>query len=216
MKSWQKWLMAIPFIAAFSLGMPALAAGELWWFTGDWANTLFVLLIAGMWLAAASFVQPERRRRRRGLTRVLISVGFVLLIPVAVYERTHGPAAVRSAAWSALGLALCTMAIPLGFATVRTLGRFYVPDPDVLPGQELATDGVYRTVRHPMYSAALLWVLGFPLVIRSLWGVIVSLLLVAPALWLRIREEEAMLLREFGDEYREYQARTWRVIPFVF
>nr|HID14197.1 hypothetical protein [Anaerolineae bacterium] len=47
-------------------------------------------------------------------------------------------------------------------------------------------------------------------------GLALSLVLIVPALWLRIRQEEAMLLIEFGDEYREYMARTWRLIPFVF
>jgi hypothetical protein len=35
MKTWQKWLLAIPFILAFSLGLPALAAGKLWWFADE-------------------------------------------------------------------------------------------------------------------------------------------------------------------------------------
>ncbi|MFQ6015481.1 MAG: methyltransferase family protein [Anaerolineae bacterium] len=35
--------------------------------------------------------------------------------------------------------------------------------------------------------------------------------LIGPGLWLRIREEEVMLLAEFGDEYREYMARTARL-----
>jgi protein-S-isoprenylcysteine O-methyltransferase Ste14 len=67
-----------------------------------------------------------------------------------------------------------------------------------------------------MYTAALLWVVGFPLVIRSGWGALAGILVIGPAIWLRIREEEAMLLEAFGDEYRQYQARTWRLVPFIF
>lgn len=215
-KRWQKWLIAIPFIIAFSLGLPALAAGRLWWFTSDWADTLFVLIIAGMWVGATSFQHPERRERGRSLTRVLFSVGLLLIIPIAVYDRTHGPAAIRSVVWSALGLTLCLIAAPVGIMAVRALGRFYVPDPETLPDQKLVTNGVYRYVRHPMYTALLLWMLGFPLVIRSLWGLALGILLIGPALWLRIREEEAMLLQAFGDEYRAYQAQTWRLVPFIF
>lgn len=32
----------------------------------------------------------------------------------------------------------------------------------------------------------------------------------------RIRSEEAMLLSALGDEYKEYVAHTWRLIPLVF
>ena len=52
--------------------------------------------------------------------------------------------------------------------------------------------------------------------LSSLWGLALSLVLIVPALWLRMREEEALLLAEFGDEYRGYMARTWRLVPFVF
>ena len=34
-------------------------------------------------------------------------------------------------------------------------------------------------------------------------------------LLIRIQREERMMLEEFGDEYREYMARTWRLIPHV-
>jgi protein-S-isoprenylcysteine O-methyltransferase Ste14 len=32
----------------------------------------------------------------------------------------------------------------------------------------------------------------------------------------RIGAEEQMLVGHFGDEYREYKARTWRLVPFVW
>jgi protein-S-isoprenylcysteine O-methyltransferase Ste14 len=35
------------------------------------------------------------------------------------------------------------------------------------------------------------------------------------ALRVRIREEEALLVEAFGDEYRAYQAQSWRLIPFI-
>jgi protein-S-isoprenylcysteine O-methyltransferase Ste14 len=216
MKPWAKWLIAIPFIAVYSLGLSWLVAGRLWWFVGDWAETVFVLAVVGMWLGGTAFYQPGRGQRGASLTRGLISIGLILLVPVAVYDRTHGPAASSPAFWTWLGLALCAGAAPVGILAWRTLGRFYVPDPEVLPEQRLITDGIYRHLRHPMYTAALLWVVGFPLVIRSGWGTLVGILFIGPAIWLRIREEEAMLLEAFGDEYRRYQACTWRLVPLLF
>lgn len=216
MKTWQKWLLAIPFILAFSLGLPALAAGKLWWFADDWSNEAFVLIIAGMWTGATYIVHPERQKRGPSLARALISVGLLTVILVAVFDRTHGPAATRPVTWSVLGLMLCLLATLVGAIALRALGRFYTYEPEILPDQKLVTDGVYHYVRHPIYSALLLWMLGFPLVIRSLWGVAAGVLLIGPGLWLRIREEESMLLRVFGDDYRAYQAWTRRVIPFIF
>ena len=67
-----------------------------------------------------------------------------------------------------------------------------------------------------MYTAALLWILGLPLVVQSLWGLLASAALALPILWFRIGQEEALLLQAFGDQYAAYQDRSWRLIPFVF
>ena len=37
-----------------------------------------------------------------------------------------------------------------------------------------------------------------------------------PLILYRIRIEEAILMEEFGDEYREYMKRTKKLIPLVF
>ncbi len=216
MASWGKWLLAIPFIVIFSLGVPALVAGRMWWFTASWSDATYVALIAGMWAIATGIQRPERRQRPRGLSRWLFALGLVLSIPVAVYDRTHGPAASHPAIWSMLGLVCFGLSSAVGFGAFHALGRHYAPDPIVLSGQRLIAKGVYRWVRHPMYTALLLAAIGLPLVARSLWGAAFGLVAAAPALWLRIREEERILLDAFGDEYRDYQSRTRCLIPFIF
>jgi protein-S-isoprenylcysteine O-methyltransferase Ste14 len=122
----------------------------------------------------------------------------------------------RSAAWSFVGLAICFMALPLGIYARHTLGRFYVPDPEILPGQMLVTHGPYNYIRHPLYTAAFLWSAGLSLLLRSRWGIAVLIVIFLPAVIIRIREEEAMLIDEFGDEYRSYASRTWRLLPYVY
>ena len=122
----------------------------------------------------------------------------------------------RSEAWSLVGLVLCCLAAPVGISARHTLGRFYVPDPEILPGQVLVTRGPYNYVRHPLYSAAFLWNVGLSLLLRSLWGMAVLVVIFLPAVVLRIREEEAMLIDEFGEEYRRYASRTWKLLPYVY
>jgi len=219
MQRWQKWLLVISLGAAFSLGLPALAAGRIWWFAGNWADPVFVALLFG-WLSLALVLRsPDEtgyQPRRPDLPHLLFYLGFLALITVAVYDRTHGPAAAGSAVWSLLGMALCLVAAPVGIIGVYALGHFYAPDPTVMPGQEPIADHVYHYVRHPIYTALLLWAIGLPLVVRSWWGVAVAVLFLAPGLLLRISTEEALLLKTYGDDYRAYQERTWKLIPFVF
>lgn len=212
---WLLRLRGLLLVLAFTFGMPGLIAGNLLWFTGRWTDLAFVSLLCVMWIGQELFVHPERRRGQSARTHLLILASFVTTTGIAVAERIYGSALTRAPLWSAAGLALCALAIPLGLAARFTLGRFYVPQPTILPEQTLIRSGVYRYVRHPMYTAGLLWVLGLCLILRSLPGCAAGLLLVGLALRLRIREEEALLVEAFGDEYRSYQEQSWRLIPFI-
>ncbi len=80
----------------------------------------------------------------------------------------------------------------------------------------LKTDGFYGFVRHPSYLGALLTMVGWALVFRSIAGLLITFVMTL-LLVVRVRAEEDFLVREFGDEYRQYQQRTrWRVFPFLY
>lgn len=217
MKTWQKWALAVPLIVLFSVGLPALIAGRLWWFLDSWSDTLFVAVNVVMYLVGtAVFPAGKLREQRRTLTRRLNSVALMAAMVLAVYERAHGPAAARGAGWSIAGLALFAAACAVGAAAGRALGRAYAPNPTILPGQQLVTHGIYRWIRHPLYTALLLFALGMPLILRSLWGAAAGLLIIVPSLWLRVRQEEALLVEAFGDDYRAYMARSGRLLPRLY
>jgi protein-S-isoprenylcysteine O-methyltransferase Ste14 len=82
-------------------------------------------------------------------------------------------------------------------------------------GQTLASTGLYGLVRHPMYTANVIMMVGIPLALGSYWG----LLLVIPGLVvlaLRIRDEENML-REELDGYLEYTQKVrYRLVPYTW
>ena len=86
--------------------------------------------------------------------------------------------------------------------------------PEVKPGGQLMTNGPYRWIRHPMYSALLLVTLALVLDHWSAlrFGIWLILFIVLLA---KLTYEEA-LLREAFPEYTNYERRTYRLIPFVF
>jgi protein-S-isoprenylcysteine O-methyltransferase Ste14 len=83
-------------------------------------------------------------------------------------------------------------------------------------GHRLVTKGLFARVRHPIYLATLLLYVGIPLAFGSLGALAIGLVLGAPALWWRIRIEEASLAEWFGEEFAKYQRQTDRLIPFVW
>ena len=86
---------------------------------------------------------------------------------------------------------------------------------EVQEGQKVVGTGLYGIVRHPMYSATIVLFLSMPLVLGSLPSFFI-LLVYIPLIVKRIRNEEALLLREL-DGYKEYCARVkYRILPFMW
>jgi protein-S-isoprenylcysteine O-methyltransferase Ste14 len=107
------------------------------------------------------------------------------------------------------GLAVAS-GFALGFAG---MGRFFEAGTNVdprKPATQLATAGVYRYVRNPMYVGLLVVVGGFGVAFASDWTLV---LLVPMALTLRngvILREERYLEAKFGEQYRSFKARVPR------
>ena len=87
---------------------------------------------------------------------------------------------------------------------------------EVREGHRLITQGVYRGVRHPMYSALALYSVGQALVIPNWVAGLSNLVAFAILFALRVGAEERMMAQQFGNEYAAYTARTKRLIPRVW
>ena len=87
---------------------------------------------------------------------------------------------------------------------------------EVRERHRLITQGVYRRIRYPMYSALALYSIGQALVIPNWVAGPSNLLAFAILLALRVHAEERMMVKEFGHEYEVYSARTKRLIPGVW
>jgi len=98
---------------------------------------------------------------------------------------------------------------------VFVLGRRFSGLVAIQPGHTLVTDGIYRSIRNPSYLGMLVLSLGWALAFRSLAGVLLVVLMILP-LVARIRSEEALLRSQFGRQYDDYCARTWRLVPGIY
>jgi protein-S-isoprenylcysteine O-methyltransferase Ste14 len=87
---------------------------------------------------------------------------------------------------------------------------------EVLDNHSLVTQGVYRRVRHPMYTALLLYSAGQALVLPNYVAGLSSAVAMALLVALRIGPEERMMVEQFGANYRQYAAVTKRLLPGVW
>ena len=80
----------------------------------------------------------------------------------------------------------------------------------------LVTGGVYRRVRHPMYSALLLYSAGMALVLPNAVAGPAYLVAMALITACRLGPEERMMEEEFGEAYAIYRARSKRLVPGIW
>jgi hypothetical protein len=79
---------------------------------------------------------------------------------------------------------------------------------------ELVRTGPYRYVRHPIYTGLLIMSLGTAIEIGQLhcW---LSIPISAIGFWIKLSQEERLLLRHFPNEYPAYQKQVKALVPFV-
>lgn len=98
---------------------------------------------------------------------------------------------------------------------LRTLGHVYNVSSSLgsqlYADHRLITDGPYAHVRHPMYLAQALAILGALLVYRTWTTVFMLAMVVAPLR--KARDEDRLLEAEFGPVYRHYRARVPGLLP---
>ncbi|MGA7872428.1 MAG: isoprenylcysteine carboxylmethyltransferase family protein [Candidatus Binatus sp.] len=81
--------------------------------------------------------------------------------------------------------------------------------------QRVITTGPYALVRHPMYIGALVMLLGVPLALGSLWGLLAIVPMVLVIVW-RLLDEEKFLAKNLAG-YSEYQRKVrHRLLPLIW
>jgi protein-S-isoprenylcysteine O-methyltransferase Ste14 len=185
----------------------------------------FVVLAVGWYLIRYEYARRSRRapvarsaRGPRETALLLISLTGLGIVPFA-YVATGIPHFAAYPfhplqAW--LGILVAAASLVMFRLTHRALGRNWSVSLDVREGHQLITDGIYRKIRHPMYSAFWLWAAAQALLLPNWVAGFAGFVGFGILFFGRIAEEERMMLEAFGNRYHDYMARTYRVIPLIF
>ena len=193
------------------------------------SETIFRGIVPGLIIAFAlhrgyyvrNHSKPEEatlQKREEGLpSKVAGLLGLLGFISIVVFTINPGwlgfanleiPAWLR---WAGVGIAM------LGFALLQwaqvTLGKSWSDTPRMMKEQTLVTDGPYRAIRHPIYTAFLL-ILSSLLFISSNWLIGLCMIgMTVLEIFSRMNYEESLMTTYFGEQYRAYMKKTGRLLP---
>jgi protein-S-isoprenylcysteine O-methyltransferase len=176
------------------------------------------IIFLAVWLLAAistkRSVYRESRAQRLRYSILLIAAYFLLIkghrlpYPLSARVIPH----MEVIAWAGAGL--CVAGLGFCIWARVTLGRNWSGAVTLKEGHELIERGAYRLVRHPIYTGLIAMFLATVIVLGHAGG-IAGLVLVFISFWIKLSDEERVMLKQFPDQYAAYQQRVKRIIPFV-
>jgi protein-S-isoprenylcysteine O-methyltransferase Ste14 len=181
--------------------------------------------LAGIVVEMAIRAPLNRRRRqmkvvtsrldgREALLLGLLFLGMFLLPLVYIFTPWLDFANYTLPAWARwAGVVLLIGAVGVFWQAHRDLGRNWSPTLELHEGHSLISHGIYAYIRHPMYASQWLWIIAQGMLLPNWIAGVGGALLFLPMYLVRVPIEEQMMLDQFGPQYRDYMARTGRVVP---
>ena len=188
------------------------------------AKLLHGLCMVAWWVIRRPF---ERKTQRNVITHDAMDIREKLLLAVSfaglgvipfIYIATGFPRSLNqdfSPLRAVFGLVLFVAALALFYATHKALGRNWSVTLKVREEHALVTQGVYRFVRHPMYTAFWMWAIAQALTLQNWLAGFAGIIGFGTLYLFRVGREEALMRATFGADWDTYAARTPRVVPLT-
>ncbi|OAP42509.1 methyltransferase [Sinorhizobium glycinis] len=188
-------------------------------------QTIWVLGIVAWYFIRRPYERRAKRveivsnRRSRsetiGLSAALLGLGIIpgFYVVTGIPEAADYPAR----AWAvAVGAIVFAAAMWVFRKTHKELGRNWSITLEIRDRHELISGGPYALVRHPMYTSFMLMGVGQAFLLANWIMGLAGLVGFAILFFLRVDEEERMMLETFGPQYRAYMEKTKRIIPYLY
>jgi protein-S-isoprenylcysteine O-methyltransferase Ste14 len=140
----------------------------------------------------------------------IASLGFIALIGLPGIDHRLGWSDVPPAA--AVAGSVLVLLGWIGIFFVFRENSFTSSTIELAQDQRVISTGPYALVRHPMYAAALVMLLGIPIALGSWWSVLLVVAMMPAFIW-RMLDEERFLARNLPG-YTEYLGKVrHRLLP---
>jgi protein-S-isoprenylcysteine O-methyltransferase Ste14 len=176
-----------------------------------------------VWVASEMWIRVSRPRPT-GQTQqlsgrgtgplILVTILGALIAASALASKNVGPQ-ILAQSWLlfGLGVAVALIGIAVRVWAVVTLGQFFQLFVVVQEGHRVVRNGPYRVIRHPSYLGALMTIVGIGIALDNWLSLVVCVVVPLAGLLPRIFAEERALEVGLGEDYRDYQRHTSRLVP---
>jgi protein-S-isoprenylcysteine O-methyltransferase Ste14 len=152
---------------------------------------------------------------RQSIVRYMLELSlYIALFFIPFFDRRSTGVFTEMVTLRWVGVVFCAIGYGLIYWSGFALGRQYSADVTIQENHHLVTENVYRYIRHPRYLGIVALSIGISLTFRSWIGLLATLFFMGLLIY-RIRDEEAMMYKEFGLEWEAYCKCSWRLIPFL-
>ena len=115
-----------------------------------------------------------------------------------------------------IGMALIAIGLMVRIHSILTLKQFFTYSVAKVESQRIIETGLYKFIRHPGYLGQWMIFFGISTSISNWLSILVMMILVSVGYLYRIQVEERFMIKELGEDYLNYQARTKRIIPLIY
>jgi protein-S-isoprenylcysteine O-methyltransferase Ste14 len=202
---------------AFVNGSLMLGWGGIGFYSPGYQRTIAILLSVEVILARLlenidEGVKTVKRQSWLVLSGILWLIMNVVMAWSAHTRYLSLPWASPAISW--LGVIIFTSGLALRVWSAHTLGKYFSICVTVFERHELIIKGPYRYCRHPAYLGSVFQITGLVLAFGSIINMIFLIILIALIFW-RIRDEEALLVEVFRENYAGYQRNVPMLFPFA-
>jgi protein-S-isoprenylcysteine O-methyltransferase Ste14 len=144
------------------------------------------------------------------LLLVIVSRSFIPSFSTHIFKDTTTVPALQP-----LGILLTIIGLIIAIAARKTLADNWSADVELKKDHKLITTGIYKYVRHPIYTGITIMGIGTICALQSIYSVIFYTVMIGFLIY-KLKKEETLLLKHFPIEYPDYMKKTKALIPFIY
>jgi protein-S-isoprenylcysteine O-methyltransferase Ste14 len=188
------------------------------------ALSYLLLIISILWilseiiLSRMTYSHSEQAKILDRSSLPFLWITIVVSTTLGIFAGTTGVGFIsyRTVIISHIGIVLILLGLIIRWWAILFLRSYFTANVSIQNDHQLIKGGMYQYVRHPSYAGSLLSFFGLGIAFSNWFVTIIIFFPILFAFLQRIKIEEEVLRKHFGEAYNQYSKNTSRLIPKIY